>query len=187
MNPDPTILTIGHSNHTEAAFLELLQKHNVQHVLDVRSHPRSRYLPHFNRPGLAQFLRQHHIEYTHYGDTLGGRPALADLYTPEGQADYQQMALTQPFQRALRQVASLAHQQNAALMCTEARPQKCHRALLVGHQLHTAGVKIAHIQPNEETPTRHIQMLEELIQHWNTDNVHDALTRQIRAHAYRKR
>ena len=49
------ILTVGHSNHEEAAFLELLRGAGVELLVDVRANPRSRY-PQFNRSALAASL-----------------------------------------------------------------------------------------------------------------------------------
>ena len=43
------VLTIGHSNRTWKDFLDLLRAHRVKRVIDVRSIPRSRHNPQFNR------------------------------------------------------------------------------------------------------------------------------------------
>ena len=48
-----TIYSIGHSNQPMEAFLELLNRHGIQTLIDIRSHPYSRYVPHFNGPELA--------------------------------------------------------------------------------------------------------------------------------------
>ena len=42
-----TVYTIGHSNHTIEYFVELLQAHNINCLIDVRSVPHSAYTPQF--------------------------------------------------------------------------------------------------------------------------------------------
>jgi uncharacterized protein (DUF488 family) len=55
------LFSIGHSNHEIDAFISLLRKHGVTAVADVRSHPYSRFLPHFNRASLQEFLTKEGI------------------------------------------------------------------------------------------------------------------------------
>src|SRR5689334_19666917 len=67
----PAILTIGHSTRTWKDFLELLRAHGVKRVVDVRTIPRSRHNPQFNRETLSKKLRAARIGYVHLGK-LGG-------------------------------------------------------------------------------------------------------------------
>ena len=67
------ILTVGHSNHEEAAFVELLRGAGVELIADVRRHPGSRRQPHFERTALAGVLLEAGIEYRWLGESLGGR------------------------------------------------------------------------------------------------------------------
>lgn len=69
-----TIYSIGHSNQPMEAFLELLNRHSIQALIDVRSHPYSRYVPHFNGPELAHAAGRVNIQYLFMGKELGGRP-----------------------------------------------------------------------------------------------------------------
>ena len=55
MSPPP-ILTIGHSTRPIDEFIALLRAHGVQHVLDVRTVPKSRRNPQFARDALAGSL-----------------------------------------------------------------------------------------------------------------------------------
>lgn len=75
-----TIYSIGHSNQPMEAFLELLHKHSVQALVDVRSYPYSKYVPHFNGPDLAHAAGQVHIQYHFMGKELGGRPDRDEFY-----------------------------------------------------------------------------------------------------------
>ena len=67
----PAVLTIGHSTRTWKDFLDLLRAHHVKRVIDVRSIPRSRHNPQFNRETLSAKLRSARIGYVHLRK-LGG-------------------------------------------------------------------------------------------------------------------
>ncbi|MBV1767764.1 MAG: DUF488 domain-containing protein, partial [Methanobacterium sp.] len=66
--------TLGHSNHDLQKFLKLLHDNQVQLVVDVRSSPYSKYVPHFNRENLKDFLKKCDIDYIFLGDKIGGKP-----------------------------------------------------------------------------------------------------------------
>ncbi|GAB4174014.1 MAG: hypothetical protein Fur006_03610 [Coleofasciculaceae cyanobacterium] len=72
MNSTKQLFTIGHSNHSIDDFITLLQTHGITAVADVRSHPYSRYLPHFNKSELEAALQHVGIEYRFLGQELGG-------------------------------------------------------------------------------------------------------------------
>ena len=74
----PAVLTIGHSNRTWKDFLELLRAHHVKRVIDIRSIPRSRHNPHFNREALSIKLRAARIGYVHLRKLGGLRHARRD-------------------------------------------------------------------------------------------------------------
>src|SRR5271169_2377461 len=67
----PVVLTIGHSTRTWTAFLDLLRAHQVKRVIDVRTIPRSRHNPQFDRVTLSKKLRAARIGYVHLRK-LGG-------------------------------------------------------------------------------------------------------------------
>src|SRR5215212_4520770 len=69
----PRIFTVGHSNQTVEHFLRLLQQHEVDVVVDIRSQPYSRFAPQFNRESLKHDIRNAGIQYMFLGDELGGR------------------------------------------------------------------------------------------------------------------
>ena len=51
------VYTIGHGSLERVAFLSLLACQGVNMLVDVRSHPVSRYLPHFSKDALEGALR----------------------------------------------------------------------------------------------------------------------------------
>lgn len=136
--------TVGHSNHPIGRFLELLDRHGISAVADVRSTPHSRFNPQFNRETLKASLAGAGIAYLWLGDALGGRakdPALLE----GGQVCYDRIARTANFRDGLDRVAERAPFERLALVCAERDPLHCHRMILVSRHLAEAGAEIRHI------------------------------------------
>jgi uncharacterized protein (DUF488 family) len=144
----PLVCTIGHSNRSIATFVELLRANEIVRILDVRSVPRSRHNPQFNRETLAEFLGALNIGYTHMPGLGGLRHARADSVNTgwtnlsfRGYADYMQ---SPEFAENVHRVAELATSERCALMCAEAVPWRCHRSL-IGDALLVRGVRVEDI------------------------------------------
>ena len=143
-----SILSIGHSNHTLAIFLQLLARHEVTALADVRSAPYSRFCPQFNREQLAESLRSSGIEYVYLGNELGGRSDDPSCYE-NGRIRYDRLSRTPGFHEGLNRLVHGAGEYHIAMMCAEKEPLHCHRTLLIGHQLHKMwGVDVTHILPD---------------------------------------
>lgn len=141
---EPAIFTIGHSNHSLDTFSDLLARHRVDVLADVRSAPYSRFNPQFNRESLAVALKSSEIEYAYFGGELGGRPKDSSCY--EGRrVRYDRAANTRGFRQGLAQVMDAAKEHRVALMCAEKEPLDCHRTLLVARALDSEGVTVHHI------------------------------------------
>ena len=130
----PNVVTIGHSTHTWKDFLNLLRAHRVKRVIDVRSIPRSRYNPQFNRETLSAKLRAARIGYVYLRKLGGLRHARRDSPNMgwrntsfRGFADYMQ---TSEFDAGLQRLVKLARQKRSAIMCAEVVPWRCHRSLI---------------------------------------------------------
>jgi len=130
----PTVFTIGHSTRPLAEFIAMLRAHGVRRVADVRSIPRSRHNPQFNRDALARRLRAAGIGYVHLKKLGGLRHAKADSANLgwhnasfRGFADYMQ---TDDFLAGLARLEKLATAKATAIMCAEAVPWRCHRSLI---------------------------------------------------------
>jgi uncharacterized protein (DUF488 family) len=151
------ILTIGHSNRSAEEFLSLLKAHAVELIADIRSVPRSRHNPQFNRDVLPETLVAAGIRYLHI-------PELGGLRHPQkgsvngawrnasfrGYADYMQTAA---FEVGLAELLQAARPRGAVIMCAEAVPWRCHRSL-VADALFARGVPVGHIT-NSTAPTSH--------------------------------
>jgi uncharacterized protein (DUF488 family) len=142
------ILTVGHSNHEEAAFLELLRAGEVELLVDVRANPRSRY-PQFNRSALAASLKEAGIDYLELGEQLGGRrEARADSpnqAVPEGPfRGYADHMASEEFAAAIARLEEVASERRTAVMCAEADWRQCHRRL-IADALTARGWRVLHI------------------------------------------
>jgi uncharacterized protein (DUF488 family) len=130
----PLICTVGHSTHSLDQFVKLLKLNSITHILDVRTIPRSRHNPQFNKDSLPIPLRLEGIGYTHLPE-LGGlrRTHPQSVNTGwrnvsfRGYADYMQ---TDEFAESVDKVMELAALERCALMCAEAVPWRCHRSLI---------------------------------------------------------
>ena len=144
----PTVFTIGHSNLGAGSLHELLTAHGISLVVDVRSHPRSSYVPHFDRDRIGSLLDSWHIQYAYLGGALGGRPRDPSLLDPEGRVLYGKLARTSEFRGAIASLVDAASRGRIAVMCAEGSPETCHRRLLISPALRELGVETMHILPD---------------------------------------
>lgn len=63
--PSPLVMKIGHSTRTIEEFISLLQAHSVSRIVDVRTVPRSRHNPQFNKDTLHVSLEKVGLSYVH--------------------------------------------------------------------------------------------------------------------------
>ncbi|MBZ5558970.1 MAG: DUF488 domain-containing protein [Acidobacteriia bacterium] len=157
----PIIFTIGHSTRPIDVFIRLLKAHGVQRAVDVRTIPRSRHNPQFNRVQLSPALHRARMHYTHMAGLGGLRHARADSVNTawrnasfRGYADYMQ---TPEFADSLARCIDFAKQERVALMCAESVPWRCHRSLIADALL-ARGIEAREItsgirtRPHELTP-----------------------------------
>ncbi len=158
-----TIYTIGHSNHTFEKFLELLKRHHVNAIADVRSHPFSRYVPQFNRDTLSAELKKHGIVYVFLGRELGARPNGPSFYDEDGRVCYDRIAESSDFKAGIERVLKGAQKYRIALMCAEKDPINCHRTLLVARALEQHGASIVHILGEDDKTETQKKTIERLL------------------------
>jgi uncharacterized protein (DUF488 family) len=132
--PQPVVLTIGHSTRPLADFIALLAAHSINRLIDVRTVPRSRHNPQFNRDTLPAPLELAGIRYTHVAGLGGFRQTHPESLNTgwrnvsfRGFADYMQ---TPEFAENLADLIDVATRERIALMCAEAVPWRCHRSLI---------------------------------------------------------
>ncbi len=139
------IFTIGHSDHSIENFVALLADTGVNMVVDVRSSPRSRWVPHFNPDSLEPALERTGIDYAYMGRELGGRPNDRSAYDADGRVSYERAAMGDDFSDAIASLIRQADERRIVLLCMERDPLECHRALLVARALAEQGVEVRHI------------------------------------------
>jgi uncharacterized protein (DUF488 family) len=145
----PIVLTVGHSTHPLEAFIDLLKAHSVTRLIDVRTVPRSRHNPQFNRDTFSDALESSGIRYMHVAGLGGFRHTSRESSSNRGwrneafrgYADYMQ---TPEFAENLADLIELAKQERVVLMCAEAVPWRCHRSLIADALL-IRGVRVEEI------------------------------------------
>jgi uncharacterized protein (DUF488 family) len=148
------VFTIGHSTRSIETFIEMLKAHGVKQLVDVRTIPRSRHNPQFNRDALPETLLQAGIGYTHMEELGGLRHARKDSLNTgwhnasfRGFADYMQ---TPEFEAGLKTLIQTAKREQVAIMCAEAVPWRCHRSL-IGDALQARGISVEDIMSATKT------------------------------------
>ncbi len=163
VKPDelPLVLTVGHSTRTLDDLIDLLKTHGVRMIVDVRTVPRSRHNPQFNLETLPEGLKSSKIGYRHMPGLGGLRHARSDSPNMgwrnssfRGFADYM---LTEEFEKNLEKAIRLSRRRRICLMCAEAVPWRCHRAL-IADALQVRRIPVEHVtgkgkrQPHRLTP-----------------------------------
>ncbi len=145
-NRRPCLYSIGHSNHDAQVFLDLLARHGIQAVADVRSQPYSKYADQFNSEPLKHLLSAAGVSYVFLGKELGGRPDGDTFYDGEGHVRYDRVAESPLFLQGIERLEQGAEQYRVAMMCSEENPCDCHRFLLVARVLENRGLAVQHIR-----------------------------------------
>ncbi len=149
------IYTIGHSNRTIEAFVDLLEEHKIELLVDVRSIPRSAHNPQFNSDVLPTSLTQNGIAYTHIV-SLGGRRGTSNIHSRNTAwehssfRNYADYAETEPFRAGLEELMALAKEKRTAYMCAEAVWWRCHRRIITDYLL-ARGWNVVHIMGQDKT------------------------------------
>src|SRR4051794_16601575 len=156
-----TIFTVGHSNRTIEEFIHILEAHGIKQIADVRTVPRSRANPQFNKDDLSNSLQLRRIGYTYFQGLGGFRKATGEFTNAawrnasfRGYADYMQ---TTEFAESIDELIEYSERGPTAVMCAEAVPWRCHRSL-IGDALLVRGKSVEDImsvttsKPHKPTP-----------------------------------
>ncbi len=144
--------TIGHSNRTLEAFVALLTPNGITRVVDVRTVPRSRANPQYNKDSLPASLAPHGIAYEHLPalgglrarDKSGVAPELNGFWENQSFHNYADYALTPAFRAGLERLIGIGSRERCAYMCAEAVWWQCHRRIITDYLL-AAGHDVFHI------------------------------------------
>ncbi len=143
-----TLYTVGHSTRTLTEFLKLLKAHAIRQLVDVRTVPKSRYVPWFNQKKLSLSLQKAGVHYHHLPALGGLRHTRKD--SPNGGwhnasfrgfADYMG---TSEFEKGLKTLNALLPKRKTAVMCAESVPWRCHRSLIADAET-ARGIPVQHL------------------------------------------
>ncbi len=140
------MFTVGHSNQTMERFVSLLERHEVEVIVDVRSHPFSKYSTQFDLDAIKPQLEKAGLRYLYMGKELGGMPRDEKFQTSDGQVDYLKLSSSQLFQDGIKRLLTGRRKFRIALMCGEENPTSCHRRHLIGAALRFHGIELRHIR-----------------------------------------
>lgn len=146
MKQRPPVYTVGHSTRSIDEFVHLLQKGQVELVVDIRSTPRSRTNPQFNLDALPEALSAWQIGVTRIAE-LGGRraksktipPDVNGFWTNQSFHNYADYALSDEFRAGFSRLIELSYERPCAIMCSEAVWWRCHRRFVADYLLHHGG------------------------------------------------
>jgi uncharacterized protein (DUF488 family) len=148
------IYTIGYGSRSVEGLIALLQRYGIEYLADVRSQPYSKFRPEFTKSALADYVKRAGLSYVFLGDSLGGRPADRSCYVND-KVDYS-IVRSKPFYLAgiERLQTAVNKELKLAIMCSEEKPQDCHRTKLVSRTLTEMGIEVLHIDENGELKTQ---------------------------------
>lgn len=143
------IYTIGYGKRSIEELIEQLNRYGIQFVVDIRSAPYSRYKPEFSKDALEASLDAAGIRYVFMGDLLGGRPSDPSCFDANGKVDYESVKTKEFYQKGIARIQNaFDQQQTLTLMCSEGKPDECHRSKLIGVSLEELGIPVLHIDEN---------------------------------------
>jgi uncharacterized protein (DUF488 family) len=158
-----TVHTIGHSTRELSELIAVLQAHKIKTLVDIRSFPMSRRLPHFNRENLEQELPKQAIEYVWLRE-LGGRRKRQIKDSPnvalrnDSFRNYADYMLTPEFAAGIDKLLQISQKGPTAIMCAERVYFRCHR-MLVSDYLTAQGHEVLHI--DDHKPARPHKLMAE--------------------------
>lgn len=122
------VFTLGHSSQPLFEFIEKLQENKIEVLVDVRTHPQSRFCSQYNQKSLAAEIEKVGIVYLFRGKNLGGKGENVR------------------FDETIEELANMAtHGKILCLMCSEKDPAKCHRSQDLAPLFVAQGFDVEHI------------------------------------------
>jgi uncharacterized protein (DUF488 family) len=159
-----TVYTIGHSTRAFDELVAALKAHGIRTLVDIRSFPMSRRMPHFNRESLEVELPKQGIAYV-WMKELGGRRKKIRNDSPnsglrnDSFRNYADYMLTDEFAQGIERLLEIAAEGNTAIMCAERVYFQCHR-MLVSDYLASHGHTVLHIDDDRRPLREHKLMAE---------------------------
>ncbi len=158
---ETTIYSIGHGNKKIEDFIKELLTFELRFLLDIRSKPFSKWNPQFNQNELKFKLGESGIKYVYVGDTLGGLPDDRSCYNYDGKVEYDLIKEKDFFKEGLERL-TIANEKHIklAIMCSESKPEECHRSKLIGQELLKKKISLQHIISDQLVKPQEMVMAE---------------------------
>ena len=143
------LLTVGHGTIDRDAFVDLVKAAQIDLLVDVRSYPGSRRVPHMARTALEKWLPDAGVDYR-WEPRLGGRrrtsPGSVNIALEHpsfrGYADY----MTSPeFTEARARLVIDARERRTVIMCAESVWWRCHRRLIADSVMLLDRLAVTHL------------------------------------------
>lgn len=158
---ETTIFSIGHGNKKIEDFIQELKSYGIQFLLDIRSKPFSKWNPQFNQNELKLKLEDSGIKYVFVGNTLGGLPEDRSCYDYDGKVVYDLIKEKDFFKEGLERLTTANEKQiKVAIMCSESKPEECHRSKLIGQELLKKKISLQHIVSEKLVKSQEMVMAE---------------------------
>lgn len=143
------IFTIGYGARSLDAFFAVLKAHDIAYLIDIRSAPYSKFKPEFSRNALEAAAKAAGFTYVFMGDMLGGQPKDTTCYE-DGKVVYDRVKERPFFREGMARLRrAFARNLRLVLMCSEGKPEQCHRTVLIGQALADLGIPVVHVDEND--------------------------------------
>ena len=151
---DRPLFTIGYEGATQDGLIARLRQAGVTTLVDVRELPNSRR-PGFAKRSLSEALERAGIGYRHVralGTPPEGRAAARAGRTGEMKRIFGARLAGMEAQAAVADLAAATRQERLCLLCLEAEPAVCHRALVAEAVASAGGIAIVHLHSAGDLP-----------------------------------
>jgi len=158
---ETTIYSVGHGNKKIEDFIKELKTFEIHFLLDIRSKPFSKWNPQFNQNELKFRLEENGIKYVFVGDALGGLPEDRSCYDYDGKVVYDLIKEKDFFKKGLERLTSANKKHiRHVIMCSESKPEECHRSKLIGQELLKENISLKHIISDKLVKSQEVVMAE---------------------------
>ena len=146
------LYTIGHSIYEINTFVALLNKNNIDTIVDVRSTPYSKFASQYNKDSIKKYLKENNIAYIFMGDLLGARYDDKKVLFDNGSVNFKKVQKSINFQKGIKRLEKgVSKGYTISLMCSEKEAFDCHRFGLISEYInkYLIDIEIKHIYPDE--------------------------------------
>lgn len=149
------IYTLGHSNYPFDKLIEILNKYNINCLVDIRAIPYSKYNTQYNKEFFQSNLKKLGYTYIYMADEFGAKRKTRESYNNEGYADFEKVIFEDDFKRGIQRLKIGCEKgYKIVLLAAMQEPIRCPRAILVGRQLVKEGFDVKHIMHEGDLKTQ---------------------------------